>query len=107
MPKQEEPTNNPSLESLDKAIQAAKKRQLSDSSESGRSGAGDAMRIGVELMAGILVGAFAGYWLDQWLGTLPIFFLLCFFLGVAGSGLNIYRMSKRVATEDTDGHHEG
>ena len=89
-----------SLESLDSRIKAAKKRHEDSDQYSGRNGAGDAMRVGVELMAGILVGAFAGFWLDRWLGTSPLFFLSCFALGVAGSGLNIYRMSKRVSDDD-------
>lgn len=102
MPKQEQ-ESPPSLESLNEAIQAAKKRQQGDTEDnSGRSGAGDAMRIGVELMSGIVVGVLAGYWLDKWLGTSPWFFLACFFLGVAGSGLNIYRMSKRAAARDEE-----
>ncbi len=98
----EQEKQQPSLESLEKAIQAAKKRHSETEHTSSRSGAGDAMRIGVELIAGVVVGIMAGYWLDKWLGTSPLFFLLCFTLGVAGSGLNIYRMSKRAAEDTSD-----
>lgn len=107
MPKQEEPTSS-SLESLDKAIQAAKKRQESEQApNASSSGAGQAMRVGIELIAGILVGVLAGFWLDKWLGTSPWFFLICFFLGVAGSGINIFRMSKRANAEDSAASDEG
>ena len=52
-------------------------------------------RISVELFAGVLVGCTLGYYLDQWLDTKPVFFIICFFFGVAGSGLNIYKVARK------------
>lgn len=61
-------------------------------------------RISIELLAGVVVGAGIGYLIDHWLGTLPLFFLICFFLGVAGSGLNIYKITQQFTDDE---NHEG
>jgi ATP synthase protein I len=98
--------NQQSLASLSQAIEAAKKRNAEKNNTSSSGGAGNAARVGVELMAGVAVGVLAGYWLDKWLGTSPLFFLGCFFLGVTGSGMNIYRMSKRTSGNDASGSDE-
>ena len=49
-------------------------------------------RVATELVAGIVVGAFAGLLLDRWLGTTPAFMLVLFFLGAAGGIMNIWRL---------------
>ena len=54
-------------------------------------GLGMAVRIGVELVAGVGVGAGIGYFLDRWLGTGPWLLILFFFLGAAGGMMNVYR----------------
>ena len=56
-----------------------------------RSGLGFAMRIGVELVAALIVGVAIGYFLDQWLGTKPWLMLLGFILGAAAGFLGVYR----------------
>jgi F0F1-type ATP synthase assembly protein I len=51
--------------------------------------------IGMVLLVTTLAGVAAGYWLDQRLGTLPIFVLVGF-LGGAGIGtVGIYRLITR------------
>ncbi len=51
--------------------------------------------IGVLLLVTTLAGVAAGYWLDQRLGTLPVFVLVGF-LGGAGIGaVGIWRMITR------------
>lgn len=50
-----------------------------------------AMRSGTELMAGVAVGWFLGYQLDEWLGTRPAITIFGIFLGMAGGVMNIYR----------------
>ena len=57
----------------------------------GRSGLGFAMRIGVELVAALIVGVAIGYFLDQWLGTKPWLMLLGFLFGSAAGFLGVYR----------------
>lgn len=92
----------PSLEELGKAIDAAKERQSQKAARTSGKPAGDAMSIGIELMSGVLVGVFSGYWLDKWLDTSPVFFMICFILGVAGSGLNIYRIARKASEEEDE-----
>ncbi len=60
-----------------------------------------AWRFITELFAGIGVGGFLGYWLDEWLGTRPAFLICGILLGLAGSVMNIYR-----AVSPTDTTHK-
>ncbi len=55
------------------------------------SGFGMAFRVGVELVAALIVGVGIGLLLDRWLGTKPWFLVLFFFLGAAAGVLNVYR----------------
>ena len=57
----------------------------------GRSGLGFAMRIGVELVAALIIGVAIGYFLDQWLGTKPWLMLLGFVFGSVAGFLGVYR----------------
>lgn len=92
--------NLPSLSELDRSIKKVKKR-LTDNANPpvnpSISGMSLAWRICIELVVGVAVGCFIGYYLDIWLGTKPFLFIICFFLGTAGSGLNIYRMVQKEA----------
>ncbi len=68
-----------------------------------RSAMGYAFRIGVELVAGLVVGGGIGWLLDKLFGTLPLFLILFFFLGSAAGILNVYRavrQMERAAAED-------
>ena len=47
--------------------------------------------LGVTLAASTLLFLYAGYRLDQWIGTLPIFTLIGTFLGGFGGFLYLYR----------------
>ncbi len=49
-------------------------------------------RVATELVAGIIVGAFIGWMLDNWLGTSPFLLVLLFFLGAMAGMLNVWRM---------------
>lgn len=88
---------NDPLAELEQKITAAKERQglLPKTHKRPAEGMGMVMHIGTEMVAGVAVGLLIGYWIDRWLGTMPLFFILCFFLGVAGSALNIYRLVRR------------
>lgn len=63
---------------------------------------GAAVRITIELVAGILVGAGLGWLLDQWLGTLPWMTILFFMLGTAAGILNVIRAARELQHDDTD-----
>jgi ATP synthase protein I len=56
------------------------------------SGIGFGMRVGVELLAALVVGGGIGWLLDRWLGTKPWLFLVFFILGFAAGLLNVYRL---------------
>ena len=49
-------------------------------------------RVATELVAGVVVGAFMGWALDQWLDTSPLFLLVMFFLGAIAGMLNVWRV---------------
>ena len=55
--------------------------------EPGRGGAYLVLfsEIGISLLVTTLVGVLAGYWVDEQLGTLPVFLIVGFLVG-AGSG---------------------
>ncbi|MFX4220465.1 MAG: AtpZ/AtpI family protein [Thalassobaculum sp.] len=86
----------PSLENLADRVKRARggeDRARRKSLDSGlpSSVMGLAFRVGVELVAGVVVGAAIGYGLDQWLGTTPWMLIVFFFLGAAGGMMNVYR----------------
>lgn len=58
------------------------------------------------LLATVLVGTLAGYWLDQRLGTLPLFLLVGFGLGTGSGAIACWRLTSRFLAEmdDTDEH---
>ena len=64
--------------------------------EKRRRGAG--AQAGMEFVLCIALAAFAGYHLDQWLGTLPIFLILLFFLGVAAGFWCLYKYANNLGS---------
>ena len=60
------------------------------------SGFGMAMRVGVELVAALVVGVGIGLLLDRWLGTAPLFLVVFFFLGAGAGILNVYRAASGI-----------
>ena len=89
--------DTPSLRDLGERLKRAREREQSGGLSGGSagpklSGLGLAFRVGVELVAGVAVGAGIGYLTDLWLGTKPWGFLIFFVLGSAASVLNVYRV---------------
>lgn len=60
---------------------------------------GVAYRIFVELLAGILVGAGLGWFLDRILGTAPWFMLGLLVLGIVAGFVNTIRAAQRMSAE--------
>ena len=80
------------LEALEKKLSASRQRHQSD--EQGRANAsmlGLAWRLTIEMLAGIGVGGFIGWWMDKVLGTAPIFMLLMLVLGMGAGLMNSVR----------------
>lgn len=61
--------------------------------KSGASG----VQAGIELFAGVVGGGLIGYFLDRWLETWPVLFIVMFFLGAAAGMLNAYRHIRRAS----------
>jgi ATP synthase protein I len=51
--------------------------------------------IGISLLVTTLVGVLAGYWIDQQLGTVPIFAIIGFLVGTGSGSVMIYRLVTR------------
>jgi ATP synthase protein I len=55
---------------------------------------GVGMRIAVEMVAGVVAGAFIGLMADHWLGTKPWLLIVGFVLGCCAAFLNVYRVAQ-------------
>jgi ATP synthase protein I len=84
----------PSLDALGEDIRKLHDKVAPKPNPAPKAGAALAMRVGVELASGALVGGASGYFLDKWLNTSPFLFICCFFLGSAGGFLTLVRMMK-------------
>jgi ATP synthase protein I len=51
------------------------------------------LRVGSELVAGVLVGGFIGWWIDRWLGTSPFGLLIMLLIGMASGFWSVYRIA--------------
>jgi ATP synthase protein I len=51
--------------------------------------------IGFVLLISVLAGVLGGYWLDQRLGTIPIFVLVGFAIGTTGGAIGCWRLIAR------------
>jgi ATP synthase protein I len=58
--------------------------------------------IGFVLLATVLAGTLAGYWLDQRLGTIPIFVLVGFAVGGSSGAIACWRLISRFLAEMDD-----
>ena len=84
--------------SFEKRLEAARRKQGLDPAppiETGSpqpSAMGVGMRVGVELMAAMIVGVGIGWYLDRWLHSSPLFLVVFFLLGGAAGVANVWRM---------------
>jgi len=58
-----------------------------------------AVRVGVDLLAALVVGVAIGWGLDEWLGTRPWLMVVFFFLGSAAGTMNVYRTMSGIGHE--------
>jgi ATP synthase protein I len=64
---------------------------------------GQALRLGVELVAGVAVGGFIGWAFDRWFGTAPFMMVVFLGLGAAAGIMNVVRTAKRMQAEVPSG----
>ncbi|WP_428377615.1 AtpZ/AtpI family protein [Lichenicoccus sp.] len=57
-----------------------------------RNSFGLVMRVGVELVSAVVVGAAIGWGLDRWLGMRPLFLILFVLLGGVAGIVNVWRL---------------
>jgi ATP synthase protein I len=96
------------LDDLNRRLAAIRERRREDAGDTERddtakNAMGYALRIGVELVAGLVVGGGMGWLLDMWLGTGPFLLILFFFLGAAAGMLNVWRATRSMNRPDTAG----
>lgn len=83
-------------------LRALRKRTMGDRDDRGgpigvpQTAFGFALRAGMEMVAGVVVGGGIGWLLDRWLGTGPFLLVLFFFLGAGAGVLNVYRIAQRM-----------
>ena len=82
-----------SLDELDTKLNAvaAKRNNRGARSKERGAGLGFAIKIGVDIVAAIIVGVGVGLLLDNWLGTKPWLLIVFFVLGAAAGMLNVFR----------------
>ena len=84
------------------SVQDAQAGTGKDPSHGNAKALASGMRAASELVAGVLVGAGLGYFLDTQLGTKPWLFLVLLLAGMGAGFLNIYKLGMRTSTPGTD-----
>lgn len=94
-----QPPDHGRLDQLDARLKTLQTEDEKLDAQANGAALGRGLSVAVELVAAVVVGAFIGWFLDQWLGTKPwLVILFCLLGGVAGF-LNIYRSAMRIADE--------
>lgn len=91
------------LDEFDARLRAAREDPEQPRPSSMQREIGFAYRVLIEMVVGIGLGAFAGWWLDEWLGTRPILMVVLILLGFAAGMLNAYRASQAYSAGQRDG----
>ncbi len=94
--------------SFEERMRAARDRQGLDRRSAAETTAmaspwGIGARVGVELLAALVVGLGIGWGLDHWLHTLPLFLVIFVLLGGAAGVFNVWRMFAPGATTGSAG----
>ncbi len=93
----------PDIEDFNARLKAARserteKEQAAVNRRQASQGAGIGMRIGIELLAAVLVGGAIGIFIDRWLNTSPIFLLAFVVLGFTAGVMDVLRILKGLDT---------
>ncbi|MEQ9447050.1 MAG: AtpZ/AtpI family protein [Rhodospirillaceae bacterium] len=85
------------LNDLNARLKAARGKRDTESASGGRgtqSGLGQGLRIGIEMVVSVAVGAGLGYFIDNWVGSTPLFMIVFLFLGFAAGIMNVLRIAR-------------
>ena len=99
------------LDALEGKLAKAQSQRPSPEESEGRGRAmGQALKLATELVAGVAVGGFIGWALDQLFGTKPFLMLVFLVLGAAASIMNVIRTATKMQGEayqgePMPGHH--
>lgn len=63
---------------------------------------GELATVGITLVVATAGATIGGYFLDRWLGTLPVFTLIGLGVGIATGFREFFRMIKRAEKEERD-----
>ncbi len=69
---------------------------MADEPDAFRKGLAIAARIGVELVAALIVGGGLGYLADSYFSSSPLGIIIGVFLGMSAGLLNVYRTASRL-----------
>ena len=72
------------------------KKEVTENKGTNVASLGNALKIGTELIAAVLVGSILGFILDNWFDTKPFITISFFFIGVAAGILNVIRSAKKM-----------
>lgn len=97
------------VDDLDARLKAARGKVEKPRQSSGMSHrqTGVAYRVLVDMIAGLLVGGFLGYWLDRWLGWTPYALVTGLVVGFAAGANNAWRAIRVYSAEADKGGDEG
>jgi len=89
---------HPELDDLDARVRAAQARQAKNgkpdkpgSRVNVSQGLGLAFKLGIDMVAAVVIGVGIGWGLDKWLGTGPWLLLLFLILGMVAGIFNVFR----------------
>jgi len=93
------PKPTPTREDVAARLAAVQEREAAEYKAQERrrgnqQGVGLAMRIGIELVAAVMVGSGLGWFLDDKFGTSPVFLLALVCLGFTAGVMNVIRLAK-------------
>lgn len=89
------------LHDLEGRVRDARERHGTGPKDAEARGAamGQALKLSTELIAGVAVGGFIGWWLDRVFGTAPFLMVLFLLLGGAAGIINVVRSAQKRQAE--------